>query len=62
MGSGNKQTAGLEAIRQRIHTDGSEEVVAGISDPKNDNGSLLANYVAKYFEDMWHISLKSARF
>jgi DNA modification methylase len=31
--------------------------LAGISDPKNDNGALLANYVAKYFEDMWnHLS------
>jgi DNA modification methylase len=31
--------------------------LAGISDAKNDNGKLLANYVAKYFEDMWnHIS------
>lgn len=28
--------------------------LTGISDPKNDNGRLLANYVAKYFEDMWH--------
>jgi len=28
-----------------------------ISDPKNSNGRLLANYVAKYFEDMWnHLS------
>lgn len=35
--------------------------LAGISDPKNDNGKLLANYVAKYFEDMWnHISDISA--
>jgi len=25
----------------------------GISDPKNENGKLLAKYVAKYFEDMW---------
>jgi hypothetical protein len=31
--------------------------LAGISDPGNSNGKLLANYVAKYFEDMWqHIS------
>ncbi len=31
--------------------------LAGIADPKNDNGKLLANYVAKYFEDMWrHMS------
>lgn len=31
--------------------------LAGISDPQNSNGRLLANYVAKYFEDMWqHIS------
>ncbi|OHB76543.1 MAG: hypothetical protein A2Z34_08205 [Planctomycetes bacterium RBG_16_59_8] len=31
--------------------------LAGISNPNNDNGRLLANYVAKYFEDMWqHIS------
>jgi hypothetical protein len=31
--------------------------LTGISDPKNDNGKLLANYVTKYFEDMWqHIS------
>ncbi|MFH0939847.1 MAG: hypothetical protein V1899_11315 [Planctomycetota bacterium] len=31
--------------------------LAGISDTKNDNGRLLANYVAKYFEDIWrHIS------
>ncbi len=31
--------------------------LAGISDPGNSNGLLLANYVAKYFEDMWqHIS------
>lgn len=31
--------------------------LAGISDPKNDNGALLANYVAKYFEDTWlHLS------
>jgi len=31
--------------------------LAGISDPKNDNGALLANYVAKYFEDPWlHLS------
>lgn len=31
--------------------------LAGIADPQNDNGRLLANYVAKYFEDMWcHIS------
>ncbi len=31
--------------------------LVGISDPKNDNGKLLANYVAKYFEDMWqHLS------
>lgn len=31
--------------------------LAGISDAKNDNGRLLANYVAKYFGDMWqHIS------
>ncbi len=29
----------------------------GISAPENNNGTLLANYVAKYFEDMWqHIS------
>lgn len=28
--------------------------LVGISDSKNDNGRLLANYVAKYFEDMWH--------
>lgn len=28
--------------------------LAGISGSKNDNGRLLANYVAKYFEDMWH--------
>jgi len=28
--------------------------LSGISDPKNDNGELLSNYVAKYFEDMWH--------
>lgn len=27
--------------------------LAGISNPKNDNGALLANYVAKYFEDTW---------
>ncbi|MBI4678912.1 MAG: site-specific DNA-methyltransferase [Elusimicrobia bacterium] len=31
--------------------------LVGISDPKNENGRLLANYVAKYFEDMWqHLS------
>ena len=31
--------------------------LSGISDQKNDNGQLLANYVAKYFEDMWnHLS------
>lgn len=31
--------------------------LAGISDPGNENGRLLANYVAKYFEDMWnHLS------
>jgi hypothetical protein len=29
----------------------------GISAPENSNGVLLANYVAKYFEDMWqHIA------
>ncbi|MBN1507334.1 MAG: hypothetical protein JW955_10840 [Sedimentisphaerales bacterium] len=29
----------------------------GISRPRNSNGKLLANYVAKYFEDMWqHVS------
>jgi len=28
-----------------------------IADPKNENGILLSNYVAKYFEDMWrHVS------
>jgi hypothetical protein len=33
------------------------KALVGIADPKNDNGSLLANYVAKYFEDMWrHLS------
>jgi hypothetical protein len=31
--------------------------LTGISAPENKNGALLANYVAKYFEDMWqHIS------
>jgi hypothetical protein len=31
--------------------------LAGISASENKNGKLLANYVAKYFEDMWqHIS------
>ncbi|MCZ7591377.1 MAG: hypothetical protein M5U15_04110 [Kiritimatiellae bacterium] len=31
--------------------------LAGISNPKNNNGTLLANYVAKYFEDTWlHLS------
>jgi hypothetical protein len=31
--------------------------LTGIADPKNENGGLLANYVAKYFEDMWlHLS------
>jgi hypothetical protein len=30
-----------------------KKALAGIADPKNDNGYLLANYVAKYFEDMW---------
>jgi hypothetical protein len=31
--------------------------LARISDPGNKNGRLLANYVAKYFEDIWeHIS------
>jgi hypothetical protein len=34
-----------------------KKALAGIADPKNDNGRLLANYVAKYFEDMWrHVS------
>ncbi|MBN1943716.1 MAG: hypothetical protein JW849_10530, partial [Phycisphaerae bacterium] len=34
-----------------------EKSLKGISDPRNDNGRLMANYVAKYFEDMWrHIS------
>lgn len=34
-----------------------KKALYGIADPKNENGSLLANYVAKYFEDMWqHIS------
>jgi hypothetical protein len=33
------------------------KALAGISNPKNENGRLLANYAAKYFDDMWrHIS------
>lgn len=27
--------------------------LSGISDPRNKHGHLLANYVAKYFQDMW---------
>jgi hypothetical protein len=31
--------------------------LVGISAPENNNGRLLANYVAKYFEDIWqHLS------
>ena len=30
------------------------EALADISNPKNRNGDLLANYVAKYFQDIWH--------
>jgi hypothetical protein len=34
-----------------------KKALTGISDPANSNGSLLANYVAKYFEDIWqHLS------
>jgi hypothetical protein len=29
------------------------KALTDISSPKNKNGDLLANYVAKYFEDMW---------
>ena len=31
-----------------------KKALAGISRPENSNGKLLANYVEKYFEDMWH--------
>ncbi len=31
-----------------------KKAIAGISRPQNPNGVLLANYVAKYFEDIWH--------
>lgn len=30
-----------------------KKALTDISSPKNKNGDLLANYVAKYFEDMW---------
>jgi hypothetical protein len=34
-----------------------KKALHGIADPKNENGTLLSNYVAKYFEDMWrHVS------
>ena len=34
-----------------------KKILSSISSPKNDNGHILANYVAKYFEDIWmHIS------
>ena len=34
-----------------------KKALGGISAPGNNNGRLMANYVAKYFEDMWqHIS------
>ena len=34
-----------------------KKALQGIADPKNKNGTLMANYVAKYFEDMWrHVS------
>lgn len=34
-----------------------KKALSGISSPTNSNGRLLANYVAKYFEDMWlHLS------
>lgn len=31
-----------------------KNALKGISDPSNSNGDILANYVAKYFEDIWH--------
>jgi hypothetical protein len=31
-----------------------KRAIEEIASPKNSNGELLANYVAKYFEDIWH--------
>lgn len=37
--------------------DALRSAIADISKPENPNGILLANYIAKYFEDMWrHIT------
>jgi len=30
-----------------------DEFLAKVAHPKNKNGTLLANYVAKYFDDIW---------